>query len=347
MAAVVDTVKNTIAENFGGAAHNLASKDQQFSLSEVPDLSGKVAVVTGGTAGIGYACVHTMLSNNISKLFIISSTKATYDEAHKSITEDLGEAAARKITYLECDMSDWPKVAATANKIADQTDRVDIMINDAGRGIMTYQLTDYGVDRHMAVNHFGHVILTSHLLPLLKSTAEKGNTVRLVGLGSNAHQGAPSDCKFASLEELNQDLGPNGQYGRSKLAVMLYHKYLAKHLTSSHPKILSNSVHPGFVETKMSQDDIHEPYPVAGYAMSVGMKPFKKDQWQGATSALYCATKTEKSGQYVCPPAIPEEGSKLAQDEDLAEALMALTKKVVKEKTYSESVQQGCPFEFY
>ncbi|TVY49644.1 putative oxidoreductase bli-4, mitochondrial [Lachnellula occidentalis] len=347
MAGIVDTVKNTIAENVGGAGHNLASKDQQFSLSEVPDVSGKVAVVTGGTAGIGYACVRTLLANNISKVFIISSSKDSYDEAHKSLVEDLGEAAAGKTTYMECDLSDWPNVAKTADKIADQTDRIDIVINDAGRGIMTYQLTDYGVDRHMAVNHFGHVILTSHLLPVLKSTAEKGNTVRLVGLGSNAHQGTPSDCKFASLEELNQDLGPNGQYGRSKLAVMLYHRYLAKHLTSSHSKILSNSVHPGFVDTKMSQDDIHEPYPVAGYAMSVGMKPFKKSQWEGATSALYCATKTEKSGEYVCPPAIPEAGSKMAQDEDLGEALMALTKKVVKEKMFSGSVQQGCPFSFY
>ena len=113
----------------------------------------------------------------------------------------------------------------------------------------------------------GHVILTSHLLPLMKETADKGNTVRIVTLGSNAHQAAPSDCKFASLEELNQDLGPNGQYGRSKLAQMLYVKYLNKHLTSTHPKILANSVHPGFVDTKMSREDIHEPYPLGGYAM--------------------------------------------------------------------------------
>ena len=118
-----------------------------------------------------------------------------------------------------------------------------------------------------AVNHMGHVILTSHLLPLMKKTADKGNTVRIVTLGSNAHQASPSDCKFASLEELNQDLGPNGQYGRSKLAQMLYVKYLNKHLTSTHPKILANSVHPGFVDTKMSREDIHEPYPLGGYAM--------------------------------------------------------------------------------
>jgi len=97
----------------------------------------------------------------------------------------------------------------------------------------------------------------------------------------------------------------------------------------------------------MSRDDIHEPYPIAGYAMSAGLKPFKKDQWQGAVSAMYCATKTERSGEYVCPPAIPESGNKLVQDEKLGEALMALTRKVVKEKTYSESVENGCPFEFY
>lgn len=70
----------------------------------------------------------------------------------------------------------------------------------------------------MAGNHIGHVILTSDLPPLLK-TAEEGNTDRIVGLGSNAHQATPSDYKFESLEELNQDLGPNGQYGRSKIAV--------------------------------------------------------------------------------------------------------------------------------
>jgi NAD(P)-dependent dehydrogenase (short-subunit alcohol dehydrogenase family) len=111
----------------------------------------------------------------------------------------------------------------------------------------------------------GHVILTSHLLPLLKNAANKGDKVRIVMLGSNAHQATPSDCKFATLDELNQDLGPNGQYGRSKLAQMLYAKYLNKHLTSKHPNILANSVHPGFVDTKMSRDDIHEPYVQISY----------------------------------------------------------------------------------
>lgn len=226
----------------------------------MPSQAGKVAVVTGGSEGIGYACTHTLLTKGIEKVFILSVSKDVVDGAKDAIAKDLGQEYADRTVWIQCDLSDWKRVAEVSDQIASQTDRLDVLINNAGRGIMTYQLTDYGVDRHMALNHMGHVILTSHLLPVMKKTAEKADaTVRIVNMGSNAHQGCPSDTKFASLEELNRDTGPNGQYGRSKLAVMLHAKYLAKHLTPKHPRILANSTHPGFVRTKMSVEDIHEP----------------------------------------------------------------------------------------
>ena len=216
------------------------------------------------------------------------------------------------------------------------------------RSSMTFQQTDYGIDRHMAVSHFGHVILTSHLLPLIKKTAsDSSHTIRIVNMASNAHQSAPKDVKFADVAELNRDLGPMGQYGRSKLANILYSRYLNKHLTSAHPNILVNATHPGFVDTAMSTRDIHEPYPLGGYAMSTVMKPLKKDNFEGAVSMLYAATKTDRSGEYVCPPAIPEPGTDLSQDMDLAEQLMKLTREVVKEKTYDDSAAKGCPFKDY
>lgn len=193
----------------------------------------------------------------------------------------------------------------------------------------------------------GHTILTSHLLPLMKKTASEGNTVRIVNLASNAHQGAPSDTKFESVQELNRDLGANGQYGRSKLAVLLHARYLNKHLTSAHPNILANATHPGFVSTKMSKEDIHEPFPLGGYAMSAVLEPFKKNQFQGCVSTVFAATKTEKSGQYICPPAVVESGSAMAQDMELAEQLMKLTVEVVKEKTYGDSAAKDCPFNTY
>ena len=169
-----------------------------------------------------------------------------------------------------------------------------------------------------------------------KTASESGNTVRIVNLASNAHQNAPKEVKFADISELN-----------TELAGILYAKYLNRHLTSSHSTILANATHPGVVETAMSSRDIHEPYPLGGYAMSVGMKPIKKDQFQGAVSTLFAATKTEKSGQYICPPAVPEPGTEQAQDLELAEQLMKLTRDVIKEKTYDESAAKGCPFKDY
>ncbi|KAI0133000.1 hypothetical protein BJ170DRAFT_616022 [Xylariales sp. AK1849] len=211
---------------------------------------------------------------------------------------------------------------------------------------MTYQLTTYGVDRHMALNHMGHVVLTSHLLPLMKKTAEQGDVVRIANQASNAHQATPSDTKFESLEELNRDLGPNGNYGRSKLAAILYARYFARHVTQNgHPNVLMNATHPGFVSTKMSIEDIHEPFPLGGYAMSTLMEPFKKTQFEGAVPMMYAATVATDSGQYYCPPAVPESGSKLAQDAELADRLMELTRKVVMEKTKRDSKDQGCPFD--
>jgi len=97
-------------------------------------------------------------------------------------------------------------------EIADKTDRLDILMNNTARSIMTQQLARKGVDLHIAQNHMGHVVLTSHLLPLLKKTASQGNTVRIVNFASNAHESAPKDTKFESIEESNKGYWPMAQY---------------------------------------------------------------------------------------------------------------------------------------
>lgn len=112
-----------------------------------------MAVVTGGSEGIGFAAVQVMLSKGLSKVYILSINKEHIDNATSYIAEELGQDKADRIKWIPCDVSDWVRVAAAAKEISDSTDRVDIMINNAARGIMTFQLTDYGVDRHMAVNH--------------------------------------------------------------------------------------------------------------------------------------------------------------------------------------------------
>ena len=126
-------------------------ESQRFDLDDTPNLKGKVAVITGGSEGIGYGASHTLLSHGIEKLFIISVRKEVIDGSINAIKEDMGDEVAKKIIWLECDISDWKKVKQTADKIASSTDRIDILMNNAARGIMTYQLTDYGVDRHVSL----------------------------------------------------------------------------------------------------------------------------------------------------------------------------------------------------
>lgn len=335
-----------MAENLGGPAHDLASGDQAFSLDEVPDLSGKVALVTGGSEGIGFGCSHTLIQHNIAKLFILSQREEKIEDAYKAIDEEFGQGTSQKMVWLQCDLSDWEQTAETAKKIKNQTDKLDIVINNAARGIMTQQFApSNGIDLHMASNHMGHVVLTSHLLPLLKKTAEAGNTVRIVNLASNMHQNAPKETAFASVDELQKDYGPVGQYGRTKLATLLYSKYLARHLTATHPNILANATHPGVVDTAQTNEHVHEPYPILGYGMSLGLKPFRKTQFQGCVSTMYAATACEKSGLYVTPPKIVEEGSPAANDMEMAERLMKLTREVVDEKTGAG--KKGCPLKDY
>ncbi|KAK5117527.1 hypothetical protein LTR62_004949 [Meristemomyces frigidus] len=347
MSSIIQNVQTTLSENLGGIANKVTPTGTAFTIDQVPDQTGKVAVITGGSEGIGYGVSHTLLSRNISKVFILSISKEVVEGAGKAVAEELGQDKADRIKWIQCDMSDWKHVAKVATDISKETDRLDILVCNAARGIMTYQLTDYGVDRHMAVNHMGHVILTSHLLPLLKKTADKGNKVRIVNTASNAHEGTPKDCKFGSIDDLNQDLGPMAQYGRAKLTSILYSKYLNRHVTKEHPDLLANAIHPGVVKTKMSEEDIFEPYPLAGYLMAGGLTPFKKDQFEGALSTLYAATVTDKSGKYICPPAIYEPGSDLANNEELSENLMSLTRKIITEKTKADSVDKGCPMKDY
>ncbi|EXJ92887.1 hypothetical protein A1O3_01441 [Capronia epimyces CBS 606.96] len=343
----MDKVKTSIAENLGGISHKLADKADQFDINhDVPDLSGKVALITGGSEGIGYAVAYTLLKANVTKMFIVSMKEDVKDHAVEEIRQNLGSEYSNKVVWLQCDLSDLPGVTEVAKQVRNQTDRLDILCLNAARGIMTYQLTDYGLDRHMAINHFGHVTLTSHLLPLLKKTSDT-DTVRIHMQSSRSHEDAPKDVRFESLDELNTDLGPNGQYGRSKLAVLLYARYLDAHLHKEYPNILINATHPGIVQTKQSMQDIKEPYPTVGQAMPLAVKYIMKDIWMGCVSTVYAATATTKSGQYICPPAIVEPGSELSQNGQLGEQLMKLTRQIVKEKFGAQSVEKGCPLTDY
>lgn len=150
----MDYVKRTVAENFGGAAAELADSKDQFHQDDVPQLTGKVAVITGGSDGIGFAVSHCLLKKDIAKLFILSEHKEKFDGALEVIKKDLGEETAKRVEWMQLDMSDWVAVSKVAEQISNSADRLDILCLNAGRGIMTYQLAENGVDRHSQSSSF-------------------------------------------------------------------------------------------------------------------------------------------------------------------------------------------------
>lgn len=86
---------------------------------------------------------------------VTSLRKEVVDEATKAIAEEFGEDVAKRFIWLQCDLSDWSQTAKVATEIAEKTDRIDILINNAARGIMTRQLAETnGIDAHMATNQY-------------------------------------------------------------------------------------------------------------------------------------------------------------------------------------------------
>lgn len=119
-----------------------------------------------------------------------------------------------------------------------------------------FALDSDGVDRHMGVNVFGHILLVNRLLPLVRKTAALpgADAPRILMMSSSLHATAPSSVKFASTSEVytnEHNYGPNELYARSKLAVLLFVKYglVERVIVPNGDRIWAGATHPGAVAT--------------------------------------------------------------------------------------------------
>lgn len=107
---------------------------RQFSLTDTPDLAGKVAVLTGGQAGIGKEIAAQLLLHNISKLYILARSKEKFETAkgYWFDTHQISEEIVGRVEFVECDLSDMVAVKKVADGLVKKLDRLDILINNAG-----------------------------------------------------------------------------------------------------------------------------------------------------------------------------------------------------------------------
>ena len=163
-------------------------------------------------------------------------------------------------------------------------------------------------DSHFQVNHLSQFILILTLFPILQSTPNS----RLVLQSSESHRSPLSSTKFASLGEINTDLGPNSLYARTKLAQILFVRALDRKMKNNEPGFQSpkhtgpwvNATHPGGVNTEQLEQAV-DAYGTKGKIAITAIRPFLKDpEDEGCRSALFAATgedivKEGVQGQYV------------------------------------------------
>lgn len=286
----------------------------------IPSLEGKVIVVTGGNSGTGKACVIELAKHAPKCIFLSARSKAKFDDAVKDVKKVTPSAV---VEFLELDLASFESVKQAAEAVKASTNRLDILINNAGIMGLPPGLTKEGYELHFGTNHMGPALLTKLLLPLLLSTAEEpGADVRIVNLTSMGHANTvKGGIDFESVKTELSDRHSFIRYGQSKLANILH----ARELARRYPSITSVSVHPGRVATQLL-DDMYGRRTVVGSLMQVYDKiasPLTPEQ--GAYTQLWAATWSKKedvvNGAYFEPFGKLAQGTKDARDLELAKKL--------------------------
>ncbi|KAG8985119.1 hypothetical protein FRB93_006071 [Tulasnella sp. JGI-2019a] len=324
---------------------NTLTGGNAFQQKDVQNLSGRVAIVTGGTAGISYE-VAKCLTLAGARVVVLSCKSENGENAVSQIktlaAEDTKNTVEPDVEFVECDFGNMHKVKEVADKPVKQEKRIDILINDAGVGVNDYGLDEDGIERDFGVNVVGHFLFINQLLPLIRKTAHIPNTPapRIISLSSNLHQLAPSDTEFASLEEINNpNLSRNDQYyNRSKLAIILYIKALVKNAIEPYSeRIFALSVHPGAVDTEI-QDQVKSAFgETFGSILLTLQTPFLRTPEEGSIGTLWAALAPEVEeknyqGVYIPDPGKVGGKTKQAQDSTLEKNVWDLCQKLITDK---------------
>ena len=283
----------------------------RWTAADLPDLSGRTAVVTGATSGIGRETALALAEHGARVLVAVRNT----DAGAELVRELPGRA-----DVVALDLSSLESVRACAERIDEP---VDLLVNNAG--VMTpprRRLTDDGFELQFQTNHLGHFALTGLLLPKLLATPAP----RVTTVSSLAHGSGNRDLLDGNLTDR---YNPQTAYGNSKLANLLFALELQRRSEAVGSSLTSTAAHPGVTATNLvaSPDGLGS-IPLLGALSRPLTRLFLPDARKGAEATLYAATVAEP-GSYTGPtslretrgPVGPAALSPLARDADLAAAL--------------------------
>ncbi|OCA90608.1 short-chain dehydrogenase [Bacillus sp. FJAT-27225] len=259
-----------------------------WTKNNIPDQTGKVAVITGGNSGIGFEAAKVLAEKGAEVILAIRNIEKG-EAAIKKIKSAYPDAS---IGILKIDLSDLASVRQFALEFNSRYPKLDILINNAGIMIPPLSKTKNGFESQFGNNHLGHFALTGLLLDKLKATPGS----RVITVSSLAAHKATID--FDNLD------GSKGYrafkfYGQSKLANMLFGRELNNRFKENGIDVKSIVCHPGISNTNLSSRNSGKP---ANKFVVFLSNYFLQTAEMGALPTLYAATESSlEGGEYIGP----------------------------------------------
>lgn len=292
-------------------------------IKDIPNLSGKIILVTGGNNGLGKESIKQLAKHNPKKIYMGSRS---IERAQEAIQDIKNEVPNTSITFLEMDLASFSSIKSAADAFLAENDRLDVLINNAGVFASPPGLTTEGYEIQFGTNYMGSALLTRLLLPILDKTAGKeisGNDVRIVNVSSEIYRATPKGgLPLSQMKTPLTEINTITRYGQSKLANL----YFAKSYAKRYPHIKSVSLHPGLVQTNISSSMTANP--ILSFIFNQFTRVMSVDVPTGALNQLWASTANSnevKSGAYYIPFMKEADRADIMNDGDKAEELWQWT----------------------
>jgi NAD(P)-dependent dehydrogenase (short-subunit alcohol dehydrogenase family) len=261
-----------------------------FSLADLPHLSGKLALITGATGGLGYETA-LALAGAGARVLVTGRSSAKGADALARIRAVHPKA---DVSYETLDLGSLAGVEAFATAFAARHTTLDILVDNAGVMMLpNRELTPDGFERQFGTNHLAHFALVAKLMPLLIATPG----ARVVTVASIAHR--RGRIRFDDLQ-WQRDYSPSPAYSQTKLANLLFAQELHRRSLANHWGIASIAAHPGISSTDLIANGIGTG--IMGRLGKLAVGIFGQSPAQGALPQIFAAAMPEaQSGAYYGP----------------------------------------------
>ena len=290
----------------------------KWTTDDIPDQTGRTAVVTGANSGIGLIAARELAAKG-AKVVLACRDTGKGEQAARGMTGD--------VSVSKIDLGDLASVKAFADRFTAEHDGLDLLINNAGLMAPPRRETADGFESQLGTNHLGHFALTGHLLPTLRGRDD----ARVVTVSSSAHR--MGKITFDDLQRERRYFRWTA-YGQSKLANLLFALELDRRLQAAGTPIKALACHPGYAHTNLQ----HAAPPLLD---RIFMEPLNRFVAQspemGALPTLYAATDPDvPGGLFIGPDGAggmrgyprPEKPSDAALDKDTARRLWEVSERL-------------------